>query len=167
MQPEISLRCSSCGAAVREPAMFCPECGKPLATTSTRTEPTAEISKAALAPSADALIVSGGDAQTSPPSEDVALAAASPETAAPRTGRPAESGLPHGARLRTKERLHRASTAARGAIEDNVKRVEKIQHVSSVMFEEAHYDPSLRFVLVALGLFVIAAILLVLNKVMG
>jgi len=29
-QPEISTRCSSCGAAVREPGMFCPECGKPL-----------------------------------------------------------------------------------------------------------------------------------------
>ena len=44
---------------------------------------------------------------------------------------------------------------ARGAIEDNVKRVEKIHHVSTVMLEEATYDPSLRFVLVALGLFVV------------
>src|SRR2546423_3874796 len=32
MQPEISHRCSSCGASVREAnALFCPECGKPLA----------------------------------------------------------------------------------------------------------------------------------------
>jgi hypothetical protein len=63
--------------------------------------------------------------------------------------------------------LHRASTAARGALEDNVKRVEKIHHVSTAMFEEAHYDPSLRFVLVALGLFLVFVILLVLSKVMG
>jgi len=56
---------------------------------------------------------------------------------------------------------------ARGAIEDNVKRVEKIHHVSSVMFEEAHYDPSLRFVLVALGLFLVFVLLLVLSKVMS
>jgi len=35
------------------------------------------------------------------------------------------------------------------------------------MFEEASYDPSLRFVLVALGLFIVFIILLVLSKVMG
>jgi hypothetical protein len=63
--------------------------------------------------------------------------------------------------------LHRASNRARGAIEDNVKRVEKIHHVSTVMLEEATYDPSLRFVLVAAGLFVVFVILLILSKVMG
>jgi hypothetical protein len=35
------------------------------------------------------------------------------------------------------------------------------------MFEEASYDPSLRFVLVALGLFVVFLVLLLLSKVMG
>jgi hypothetical protein len=73
----------------------------------------------------------------------------------------------HGARERTRETLHRASTAARGAIERPVKQVEKIHHVSTVMLDEAHYDPSLRFVLVALGLFLLFVILLVLSKVMG
>ena len=76
-----------------------------------------------------------------------------------------------GARERTRERLHRASSVAssvaRGALEDNVKRVEKIHHVSTAMLEEAAYDPSLRFVLVAVGLFVVFVILLVLSKVMG
>ena len=82
---------------------------------------------------------------------------------------PAKATTPerHGARERTRETLHRASTAARGAIERPVKQVEKIHHVSTVMLEEAHYDPSLRFVLVALGLFVLFVILLVLSKVMG
>jgi hypothetical protein len=70
-------------------------------------------------------------------------------------------------RERTRETLQRASQRTRGAIEGNVKRVEKIHHVSSVVFEEAHYDPSLRFVLVALGLFVLFIVLLVLSKVMG
>ena len=73
----------------------------------------------------------------------------------------------HGAREKTRETLHRASTAARGAIEHNVRRVEKVQHVSAVVLEEASSDPSLRFVLVALGLFVLFIILLVLSKVMG
>jgi len=35
------------------------------------------------------------------------------------------------------------------------------------MLEEAHYDPSLRFVLVAVGLFVLFIVLLILSKVMS
>jgi hypothetical protein len=72
---------------------------------------------------------------------------------------------------KTRERLHRASDIARGVtrgvIEEPAKRVEKIRHASNVVIEEASYDPSLRFVLVALGLFVVFVILLVLSKVMG
>ena len=165
MQPEILTRCSSCGATVREPGMFCPECGKPL-TASAQTEPAAasEIEQPALAPVTRAETVAPGEAQTSP--EAVELAAA-PQTAANTSDKSAEPAVPHGARERTRERLHRASNVARGAIEDNVKRVEKIHHVSTAMLEEAHYDSSLRFVLVAVGLFVVFIILLVLSKVMG
>jgi len=167
MQPEISLRCSSCGAAVREPAMFCPECGKPLATASTQAEPPApEISAAASQPSTNSEPVADREAQTSA-SVEAAEAPVNPETAVNAADKPDESGFGHGPRERTRERLQRASTAARGALEDNVKRVEKIHHVSTAMFEEAHYDPSLRFVLVALGLFVVFIILLVISKVMG
>lgn len=72
---------------------------------------------------------------------------------------------------KTRERLHRASGVARGVtrgvMKEPVKQVEKIRHVSSVVIEEASYDPSLRFVLVALGLFGVFVVLLVLSKVMG
>jgi len=68
---------------------------------------------------------------------------------------------------RTRGKLQHASSVARGAIEQNVKRADKIRHVSSAMLEEASYDPSLRFVLVALGLFIVFLILLLLSKVMG
>jgi len=156
MQPEISLRCWSCGASIREPAMFCPECGKPLANPPREAEQpaAAEISNPALA-------------QSAATSVEVAGAATNPETSTVKADEPDESGPRHGVRERTREGLHRASHAARGALEDNVKRVEKIHHVSTAMFEEASYDPSLRFVLVALGLFVVFVILLVLSKVMG
>jgi hypothetical protein len=73
----------------------------------------------------------------------------------------------HGTYEKARDSLHRASSATRGALADNVKRVEKIRHVSTAMFEEASYDPSLRFVLVALGLFVVFLVLLLLSKVMG
>jgi uncharacterized OB-fold protein len=165
MQPEILTRCSSCGAAVREPAMFCPECGKAMtAAAQTESSAAAEIERAALTEAPPAEPVVPSEEQTP---EAVELAAAAPQTVATTTDKPSEPAVPHGARERTRERLHRASNVARGAIEDNVKRVEKIHHVSTAMIEEAHYDSSLRFVLVALGLFVVFIILLVLSKVMG
>ena len=167
MVPEISHRCSSCGASIRdfgERAMFCPECGKAFAD-SAPAAPPEENSPPEIA----------GPVQVRAPVETSPITDAQPD---PLTARPTSDGdealaktprdkTRHGARERTRETLHRASNVARGAIEDNVKRVEKIHHVSTAMFEEATYDPSLRFVLVALGLFVIFVILLVLSKVMG
>ena len=46
-------------------------------------------------------------------------------------------------------------------------RVEKFRKVSSVMIDQAAYDPSLRFLLVAAGLFLMFLILLILSKVIG
>jgi hypothetical protein len=141
--------------------MFCPECGKPM------TPNSAEISAAVDEPAKTVAIHTQGvadqDAQISP----APAVAAEPEMRANKSDRPSELGSPHGARERTRAGLQRASSVARGAFEDNVKRVEKIHHVSTAMIEEAHYDSSLRFVLVALGLFVVFLVLLVLSKVMG
>jgi uncharacterized Zn finger protein (UPF0148 family) len=47
------------------------------------------------------------------------------------------------------------------------ERVEKIRHVSSVMIDQAAYDPSLRFLLVAAILFVLFLVLVILSKVIG
>ena len=52
--------------------------------------------------------------------------------------------------------------------EDSVRgRVKKIRKVSSVMIDQAAYDPSLRFLLVAAALFVLFLVLLILSKVLG
>src|SRR5437867_2718537 len=184
MQPEISHRCPACGVAIRdfgERALFCPECGKPLVPEESPkanivTEESPETNEIQAQP-----VVSRVD-----DSATESAAASDPEDAQPagdelprdETPKPGSGEVPPpttdsskaprpGARERTRETFQRASNVARGAIEDNVKRVEKIHHVSSVMLEEAHYDPSLRFVLVALGLFVVFVLLLVLSKVMG
>lgn len=158
MQPEISHRCPSCGAAVRERnALFCPECGKALK----------DNSPAPAAPEPNKIV------------ENAATAA--PESETPKISAPSQVGTSqaeitpshHPQRIaeKTRETLHRASAAAsaaaRGVIEEPVKRVERIRHASTHVIEEASYDPSLRFVLVALGLFVVFLILLVLSKVMG
>ena len=151
MVPEISHRCPSCGASVRQQdALFCPECGEALKDTSPA--PTTSETHEAVVNTATA--ESEKPAISSPPQV---------ETNA--------SSHPHRIAGRTRETLHRASAvasaAARGVIEEPVKRVEKLRHASTHVIEEASYDPSLRFVLVAVGLFVVFLILLVLSKLMG
>jgi len=158
MVPEISPRCAACGVSIREfgeGVLFCPECGQPLAPKQTKTNTEGR----AAAPVADETRV-----------ETPQAAAALPQTDTTE-GRSKSAGAVDGPINAAPEKqrgpLHRASNVARGAIEDNVKRVEKIHQVSSVMLEEATYDPSLRFVLVAVGIFVLFVVLLVLSKVMG
>jgi predicted nucleic acid-binding Zn-ribbon protein len=166
MVPEISHRCASCGASIRdfgERAMFCPECGKPIADATQETSQS-ESERDVMEPAAGE---NPAAAAAAPPNVVNTKLAESDSTDSAEKSAPKADGARHSARERTRETLHRASSAARGAIEDNVKRVEKIHHVSTVMLEEAHYDPSLRFVLVALGLFIVFVILLVLSKVMG
>ena len=46
-------------------------------------------------------------------------------------------------------------------------RVEHIRKVSSVVIDQAAYDPSLRFLLVAAALFLLFLVLLILSKVIG
>ncbi len=143
-QPEISHRCTSCGASIREPAMFCPDCGKPLAQATP--EPESPVVAEAAAPEAAKVTTHDPGKTSDPPANPVSKA---------------------GTYGKARDSLHRASTATREALADNVKRVEKIRHVSSVVLGEATYDPSLRFVLVAIGIFVVFLVLLLLSKVMG
>ena len=60
------------------------------------------------------------------------------------------------------------TTSALTGVADNVRdRVEKIKHVSSVMIDQAAYDPSLRFLLVAAVLFIVFLLMVLLSKVIG
>ncbi|HVS21367.1 MAG TPA: zinc ribbon domain-containing protein [Pyrinomonadaceae bacterium] len=179
MLPEITQRCASCGASIREPAMFCPECGKALS------QPAAEHAEheshavvAASAPTtpratADDKVAAMSQTSTvlTDDQEATRVQPTPPTSAADDSTKKVDSeSLPiskTGKYEKARDSLHRASTATREALADNVKRVEKIRHVSSAMIEEAAYDPSLRFVLVALALFVIFLVLLLLSKVMG
>ena len=57
--------------------------------------------------------------------------------------------------------------APTGVAETVRDRVEKIKHVSHVVIDQAAYDPSLRFLLVAAALFVLFLVLTLLSKVLG
>ena len=62
-------------------------------------------------------------------------------------------------------KIQRATTLARDVEDDVIHRARKVRKISSVVIDEASYDPSLRFVLVAVGLFVLFVIIALLNKV--
>jgi uncharacterized OB-fold protein len=172
MVPEISHRCPSCGASVRDrDALFCPECGKPLSEKSSEPKPSEAVESLTTSPEPEEDEAPGltPDAEVDEPSSSVPPAIAETSAASVNTDEPVAAVHRRGEK--TRERLHRASDIARGVgrgvIEEPAKRVEKIRHASNVVIEEASYDPSLRFVLVALGLFVVFVILLILSKVMG
>lgn len=174
MLPEISHRCPSCGVSVRDrDALFCPECGKPLSAKPKARDASDSPNSSIRAEAGEIVEISPASSvdEAPAPSPTESIEAPATSSAAPETKDDSSVPLAHRRGEKTRERLHRASDIARGVtrgvIEEPVKRVEQIRHASNVVIEEASYDPSLRFVLVALGLFVVFVILLVLSKVMG
>lgn len=201
-EPEISHRCSSCGATVRGHALFCPQCGYPL-TQSKKANTETAVDKSvgagvAAAPvdqeeaAAEAVSESGLEKPAGVEGEvkPAAGPAVTNETAAPRSSiqesksdpqpdkesaaqsdkvadgrrRPGAATALAARKARTK--IKQATTAARDRIDDNVRpRVDKIRQASSVVLEEATYDPSVRFILVAGALFVLFIVLLIISKV--
>lgn len=94
---------------------------------------------------------------------------------APQPGSPTEPKPSDGvARKSVRQRamgegskIQRVTSKAR-VVEDDVKqRVQKFRDISGVVIEEASYDPSLRFVLVALVLVVLFLVIALLNNLIG
>jgi zinc-ribbon domain len=163
-EPEIARRCSSCGASIREKAFFCPQCGAEIkqgseAETASLHE-TQEIVR-------DAVTLTEADFQARQKPRP-------PNT--PEKSKPAPVDVPREkprgqVTQRAKEQvgasIHRATTKARD-VEGNVaQRVQKFRELSSVVIDEAGYDPSLRFVLVAAVLFILFIVIVLLNKMIG
>lgn len=140
-EPEIARRCPSCGASIRELAFFCPQCGKGLPQQKANPSQTAPLGI------------------TEPLSQDTApLIEPKIETGKePRKVGQAALGA-------VGAQIQRATTLARDVEGDVIHRVQKVRQISSVVLDEAGYDPSLRFVLVAAVLFVLFLIIVLLNK---
>ena len=137
-EPEIARRCAACGVSVRKSAAFCPQCGNPI----TRYQTTADVPTAAT----QAL-------HTVPTADDESQSQAS-QTAPTQVIHPNPGPG--------------ATPAALQNVAENVReRVEKIRHVSHVVIDQAAYDPSLRFLLVAAVLFLLFIVLVIFSKVLG
>ena len=84
----------------------------------------------------------------------------------PQCGNPIDEAPPTTGVV-TKDTVVETPPATRIEHEGVRGRVEKIRKVSSVVIDQAAYDPSLRFLLVAAAMFLLFLVLLIASKVIG
>ena len=155
--PIIARRCPWCGVALREQAFFCPQCGKDL----TQQQPDLSATIAESAPpeakkSDTAELIEPAPPQK-PPVKAAPAAVTPAKTRKPAIGQQALGKMGAG--------IQKATHVARD-VEGNVAhRVQQLRDASSVVVTEASYDTSLRFVLVAVVLFILFLVILFLSKV--
>jgi zinc-ribbon domain len=186
MEPEIARRCTDCGAAVRGGSLFCPQCGKALkrhgadagdkgggAAAEAATEGPA-LRATDPGRKASVIVPQGSETETAagvaPPSPTPAEDAPQTRPSSAEGRRRAEiiTRRPEDDQADGRHRRRRVASAAREAVEEKISpRVEKLRHASNVMLEEAAYDPSLRFVLVAAAAVILSLLLLLLNYLLG
>ena len=166
-EPEIARRCPQCGASIRERAFFCPQCGRPLLQNE-EDEPEAlsavrasevDASEQARATTNKAKTDSSSDLDDEPGTHSSERGVHGSERGVQGSERGAHP---------TRDRIHRATTRARDVIEEDVMpSVQRIRKISTEVLDEAAYDPSLRFVLIAGALFLLFLLLLLLSKWVG
>ena len=175
--PEISRRCRSCGASIRVRGLFCPQCGKPTSeapddsAAATRALETEEVFDAAdtvsldfqSLPTTDLSNHTAANAETVPlqpftkPPDVVRQQGYATSAAANASSRPAARDL---------QQAGTVSSHMRDAAADVKKSIDRVREISTVVLDEASYDPSARFVLVAAVLFVLFLVILILSEMM-
>jgi zinc-ribbon domain len=193
-EPQIARRCPTCGASIREVAHFCPQCGNELPPRSEHadtdeaaapheglqkdTSPLDESDIATPADFSDTIAIprpesakpapsmSDTIAIERPPREPEALAS-SETVAIDRSNKPATGATAARPRGKVSAQIHRATSVARVVEGDVVQRVNKVRKISGVVMDEAAYDPSLRFVLVAVVVFGLFLLIVLLNKLIS
>jgi len=153
-EPEISRRCSACGASVRQRALFCPQCGNGMPDRPATQE---KASDSASDVSTKHSTIEDPETLTAKQSKK------NPDTAPLNPAGAQTFGKPS---MNDRGTVRTASGVARVGSEGNFSgRVEKLRKVSAVVIDQAGYDPSLRFLLVAGALFLLFLLLLILSKV--
>jgi hypothetical protein len=155
--PLIARRCPWCGVAIREQAFFCPQCGKDL--TQLHPDFSATIVESAPPESKkrDTAELLEPGVPKSPPAKAAPPIAAPAKSRKPALGQQALGKMGAG--------IQKATHVARD-VEGNVAhRVQKLRDASNIVIDEASYDASLRFVLVAVLLFIMFLVILFLSKV--
>lgn len=153
-EPEIARRCVACGASIRERALFCPQCGHAVGDETRKLEEGPQTISEPFNPTVP----------NSQPGLERTIAEPAMPTQPLATQALSEPPRPeHLAR----QRLHRAAVGAREVQDDVIHRVDQIRKISSVVIDQASYDPSLRFILVAACLFLVFLTILIMSKLIG
>lgn len=188
-EPEIARRCSSCGASVRQRASFCPQCGQVVV----KQQPDSQADSQTTPVEGPETQIIGAPSEgyetqilVAPP--EVPIAPEVPEANDATETDPAQEELrshPFPMVAETQPLItqtiqreptvseadnmtpHAINVARPGKEHHLMDRVDRIRKVSSVVIDQAAYDPSLRFLLVAAVLFILFVILMVLSKVIG
>ncbi|MBD0369277.1 MAG: hypothetical protein ICV60_00370 [Pyrinomonadaceae bacterium] len=182
MEPEIDRRCPDCGAAVCAQSAFCPQCGRAMkagASSSSSAEGTAAaVTESATQPEAGRDEKKAGGNSTRPlnitaPSVKASELTSNPLPKTEQVSLPAQvareqiasgKALEQRPEPRSRGRGQRVVGAARDAVEERIApRVEKLKQASNVVWGEAQDDPNLRFILVAIFLFIIAIVIILLG----
>ena len=167
-EPEIARRCPTCGASIREVALFCPQCGnaqpprqaQPGAEPETTSKNTAALDGPEVAAPHDTIAIERIEDTDDARSMSDTMVIERPE-------RPAKTPVSPGVRGAVGAKIQRATTLARDVEGDVLHRVQKMRAVSSVVLDEAGNDPGLRFLLVAAIVFVLFLVIVVLNKLIA
>ena|SRR5678816_2428214 len=148
--PEIDRRCTVCGASVRPRAAFCPQCGQAVhgQSQAAETRPEPDAPKTVASKESDTVAIAR---EAIPDFSETQPLSAFPV-------RPVEAAPP------TQQTVRKVLPGSDGGVKG---RVEKLRKVSSVVIDQAAYDPSLRFILVAAAFFLLFLFLLLMSKVLG
>jgi hypothetical protein len=167
LEPQIARRCPSCGASIRDAASYCPQCGKKLSAQNTGEEqpkPSSVTAPLGEAPEAKHSARADGPSAAEAPKDLPKQQSGKTEPGKAKTGETKKAPAGQAAVGKMRGGIQRATTLARDVEGDVIHRVQKARQISSVVLDEAGYDPSLRFVLVACALFVVFLIIMLLNK---
>jgi hypothetical protein len=145
-------------------AVFCPECGRPLKASSANVDAVGEAPESPARRRGDGVGTAPITTASSIAGEPQEIAA--PDAVSENPSRAESNVSPAGETLASSKRPR--MTVARDAAQAKIApRVEKLRQASNVMLEEASYDPSLRFVLVAVAIFLLSLLILLLNHLLG
>ena len=180
--PEISRRCRFCGASIRVRGFFCPQCGNATSeqpTGSAGEERSPETEEVMVPPDTVPMDLSrlpiadvsnrtaSGNAETVPlyPLPVMSEASGTPPADTETVSAPQPTSIP--AAVETDLPVTGARPRSMSQVPADVKRgLGKVRELSTVMLDEAAYDPSARFVLVAAVLFILFLIILILSEMM-
>ena len=148
--PKISRRCPTCRASIRDNAFFCPQCGN-------------KLDRPPMTPAQQEEIHDTEEVVIDPTKTltEADFRARSPKQSATVEAKPAKAK----ALGEVGSKLQKVTNKARGVEGDVKQRVQKFRQMSNVVIGEANYDPSLRFVLVVVALFIVFLLIVLLNKV--